>query len=182
MTQNHQRFQQNQHQHTSQPHESHRPPPGNAQEQRREFLWRERVRLELQVQALLVRGESLSWQWQHLQERKATLGNQLPKVAGQMLIAGLVGIRQLPSEGCTSTRRNGSLKKNIVSSKTSFAAMAMLQGFKRRSRCLISSCLCCERSRCSRCRYNVALQTPLSVGEDRRGHILLYLIPFPSIV
>src|SRR6266566_3181220 len=98
MTQNHQRFQQNQHQHSSQPHESHRPPPGNAQEQRREFLWRERVRLELQVQALLVRGESLSWQWQHLQERKATLGNQLPKVAGQMLIASLVGIRQLPSE------------------------------------------------------------------------------------
>ena len=56
------------------------------------------MRLELQVQALLARGESLARQWQHLQERKAALGNQLPRVASQMVIAGLVGIRQLPSE------------------------------------------------------------------------------------
>jgi hypothetical protein len=68
-------------------------------DQRREFLWRERVRLELQVQALLARGESLARQWQHLQDRKAALGNQLPRMASQMIIAGLVGIRQqLPSE------------------------------------------------------------------------------------
>jgi hypothetical protein len=98
MTQNHQRFQQNQYQSTSKPHESHRPPPGNSQDQRREFLWRERVRLELQVQALLARGESHAKQWQHLQERKAALGNQLPRVVGQVVIAGLVGIRQLPAE------------------------------------------------------------------------------------
>ena len=98
MTQNHQRFQRTQQQHTSQPHKSHRPPPGNQEEQRREFLWRERVRLELQVQALLARGESLTRQWQHLQERKAALGNQLPRVAGQIVLSGLVGIRQLPSE------------------------------------------------------------------------------------
>ena len=98
MTQNHQRFQQNQYQSTSQPHESHRLPNGSSLDQRREFLWRERVRLELQVQALLARGENLARQWQHLQERKAALGNQLPRVASQMVIAGLVGIRQLPSE------------------------------------------------------------------------------------
>ncbi|MGZ3628219.1 MAG: hypothetical protein ACXVDN_11180 [Ktedonobacteraceae bacterium] len=98
MTQNHQHFQRNQQQHTYQPHESHRPPPRNQEDQRREFLWRERVRLELQVQALLTRGERLARQWQHLQERKAALGNQLPRVASQMVIAGLVGIRQLPSE------------------------------------------------------------------------------------
>ena len=98
MSQNYQHYQQNQHQHTSQPHQGHRPPPGNPMDQRREFLWRERVRLELQVQALLARGESLARQWQHLQERKTMLGNQLPRVASQMVIAGLVGIRQLPSE------------------------------------------------------------------------------------
>ena len=98
MTQNYQHFQRNQQQHTYQPHESHRPPPRNQEDQRREFLWRERVRLELQVQALLARGESLARQWQHLQERKAALGNQLPRVAGQMVIASLVGIRQLPAE------------------------------------------------------------------------------------
>ena len=98
MSQNQQRFQRNQQQHTSQPHDGHRPPPGNSQDQRREFLWRERVRLELQVQALLARGESLARQWQHLQEKKVALGNQLPKIAGQIVLSGLVGIRQLPSE------------------------------------------------------------------------------------
>lgn len=98
MTQNHQQFQRNQQQHTYQPHDGHRPPPGNFQDQRREFLWRERVRLELQVQALLARGESLARQWQHLQERKAALRNQLPRVAGQIVLSGLVGICQLPSE------------------------------------------------------------------------------------
>jgi len=105
MTQNHQRFQQNQYQSTSQPHESHRPPNRSSLDQRREFLWRERVRLELQVQALLARGENLARQWQHLQERKAALGNQLPRVASQMVIAGLVGIRQLPSERLHSYER-----------------------------------------------------------------------------
>ena len=35
---------------------------------------------------------------QHLQEKKAALGNQLSRVAGQMIIAGLIGIPQLPAE------------------------------------------------------------------------------------
>ncbi len=94
MTQHHQRFQQD-HQHAF---SQHRPPPGNPLDQRREFLWRERVRLELQVQAVLARGESLARQWQHLQEKKAILGNQLPRLASQMILAGLVGIRQLQAE------------------------------------------------------------------------------------
>src|SRR5260370_30872075 len=98
MSQNQQRFQRNQQQHTYQPHDGHRPPPGNSQDQRREFLWRERVRLELQVQALLARGESLARQWQHLQERKVALGNQLSKIAGQIVLSGLVSIPRLPSE------------------------------------------------------------------------------------
>ena len=98
MTQHHQHFQQNHTHAFSRPHDGHRPPPGNAQDQRREFLWRERVRLELQVHALLARGESLARQWQHLQEKKAALGSQLPRIAGQVIIAGLVGIRQLPAE------------------------------------------------------------------------------------
>src|SRR6266516_7930222 len=105
MTQNHQRFQQNQYRSTSQPHDGHRPPNGSSLDQRREFLWRERVRLELQVQALLARGESLTRQWQHLQERKAVLENQLPKVAGQIVLSCLVGIRQLPSERLHSYER-----------------------------------------------------------------------------
>src|SRR5258708_38666924 len=98
MSQNQQRFQRNQQQHTSQPQDGHRPQPRNQEDQRRAFLWRERVRLELQVQALLARGESLAREGQHLQERKVALGNQLPKIAGQVVLSRLVGIRQLPSE------------------------------------------------------------------------------------
>ena len=98
MTQNHQRFQRNQRQHTSQPHESHRPPPGNQEEQRREFLWRERVKLELQVQALIARAESLDLAWRVLQQRKASLQQQKPKLAAQILLSGLARTRHLPAE------------------------------------------------------------------------------------
>ncbi len=105
MTQNQQRFQRNQQQHTIQPNDGHSLSSRNPQEQRREFLWRERVRLELQVQALLARGESFTRQWRHLQERKAALENQIPKVAGQIVLSGLVGIRQLPSERLYSYER-----------------------------------------------------------------------------
>jgi hypothetical protein len=60
-------------------------PPRNPFEQRREFLWRERVKLELQVQSFLTNATTLHQKWQHLQARKAALGNQVPKVAGQIL-------------------------------------------------------------------------------------------------
>ncbi len=96
MSQHHSHTQHNQHQHTFQSKQS--SPPRNPLEQRREFLWRERVKLEFQVQSLLARATTLHQQWQHLQARKAALGHRVPKVAGQILLAGLVGIRQLPAE------------------------------------------------------------------------------------
>jgi hypothetical protein len=96
MSQHHSHTQRNQHQHNFQSNQSYAPK--NPLEQRREFLWRERVRLELQVQSLLARATTLHQQWQHLQARKAVLGHRVPKVAGQILLAGLVGIRQLPAE------------------------------------------------------------------------------------
>lgn len=96
MSQHHAHNQRNQHQHNFQPNQTY--PPRNPLEQRREFLWRERVKLELQVQGLLAHVANLYQQWQHLQTRKTALGNQVPKVAGQILLAGLVGIRQLPAE------------------------------------------------------------------------------------
>ncbi len=96
MSQSHSHTQSNQHQHNFQPNQSYAA--RNPKEQRREFLWRERVKLELQVQSLLAHVANLYQQWQHLQTRKIALGNQVPKVAGQILLAGLVGIRQLPAE------------------------------------------------------------------------------------
>ena len=96
MTQSNQHTQHQQQ--TSRPNHGYGSPPRNPNEQRREFLWRERVRLELQVQGLIARREGLHQQWQHLQVRKATKANQLPKVVGQIMLSGLVGIRQLPGE------------------------------------------------------------------------------------
>jgi seryl-tRNA synthetase len=66
--------------------------------QRREFLWRERVKLELQVQALLARAESLEQAWRALQQRKANLQHQKPKLAAQIVLSGLVRSRSLPAE------------------------------------------------------------------------------------
>ena len=83
--------------HRDQPHRDRRP-SGHPEEQRREFLWRERVKLELQVQALLARAESLDQAWRALQQRKANLQHQKPKLAAQIVLSGLARSRSLPAE------------------------------------------------------------------------------------
>jgi seryl-tRNA synthetase len=86
--------------HQRQSHQQHqdRKPPGNPEVQRREFLWRERVKLELQVQALLARAESLDQAWRALQQRKANMQHQKPKLAAQIVLSGLARTRHLPAE------------------------------------------------------------------------------------
>lgn len=71
---------------------------GNPLERRREFLWRERVHLEMQAHALTMRAESIEQEWRVLQHRKASLQQQKPKLAAQILISGLAGTRYLPAE------------------------------------------------------------------------------------
>lgn len=86
--------------HQRQSHQQHqdRQQSGNPQVQRREFLWRERVKLELQVQALIARAESLDQAWRVLQQRKANLQQQKPKLAAQILLSGLARTRSLSAE------------------------------------------------------------------------------------
>jgi hypothetical protein len=100
---NRQRHQSHNHQsnqfHQRQPHgQNASAGTGNSSERRRDFLWRERVRLELEMQHWLAYGSTLFEQWQQVQARKAALGNQVPKLAGQILLSSLAGIRQLPAE------------------------------------------------------------------------------------
>lgn len=99
---NHQPFSRDQrpHQHDQrrQQHSQHRQPPGNPEAQRREFLWRERVKLELQMQALLAHAESLAQAWQVLEQRKARLGQRKPKLAAHIMLSGLARARSLPAE------------------------------------------------------------------------------------
>ena len=75
-----------------------RQPSGHPEAQRPEFLWRERVKLELQVQASLSRADSLEQAWLALQQRKANMQHQKPKLAAQIVLSGLARTRSLPAE------------------------------------------------------------------------------------
>lgn len=89
------------HQQSQRSHQQHyqdRQHSGHPEVQRREFLWRERVKLELQVQALLGRAESLEQAWRALQQRKADIQHQKPKLAAQIVFADLARSRSLPAE------------------------------------------------------------------------------------
>ena len=96
----HQQSHRDQRHHQRQSHQSHqdRQQSGNPQVQRREFLWRERVKLDLQVQALIARAQSLDEAWRALQQRKANLQQQRPKLTAQILVSGLARTRSLPAE------------------------------------------------------------------------------------
>jgi len=94
----------NQHQHHSK-HDQHRhrqqqqeQSSGSVLQQRREFLWRERVKLELQVQACIAQTETFQREWQLLATRKAAQQQRRAGLSTQILLSGLVGVRQLPAE------------------------------------------------------------------------------------
>ena len=106
--------QRSQHQH--QQHYQHRQPrpdrqPGSSQEARREFLWRERVKLEMQVQAVIAQSQRLSQEWQLLQYRKVSIEQEKPKLAGQIILSGLAGMRHLPAERLHQYKRERILQE-----------------------------------------------------------------------
>ena len=83
------------------PHQSsarQQPASHFQQEQRREFLWRERVKLEMQVQALLAQVAYLQREGQLLAQRKTGIQQRKPILSAQILLSGLAGIRHLPAE------------------------------------------------------------------------------------
>ena len=83
----------------------YRQRPGNPQEHRREFLWRERVKLEMQVQALLALLQGLEQEYCVLQHRKASMEQEKPKLAAQIVLSGLAGTRSLSAERLYQYRR-----------------------------------------------------------------------------
>jgi hypothetical protein len=88
----------NQQQSNRQYQHQHRQRPETIQEQRREFFWRERVKLEMQVQSLLALLQSMEQEWCVLEQRKAGLAQERPRVAAQIMLSGLTGSRYLPAE------------------------------------------------------------------------------------
>lgn len=72
---------------------------GNIVVQRREFLWRERVKLELQAQSLMARAESLEQAWRVHQQRKDSMQHKKPKLVTQIVLSSLARMRSpLPAE------------------------------------------------------------------------------------
>jgi hypothetical protein len=97
--QSHRHHQQQQHYQLNDQRETlDRQRPGNPQEHRHEFLWRERVKLEMQVQALLALLQSLEQEYCVLQQRKACVEQEKPKLAAQIVLSSLVGTRALSAE------------------------------------------------------------------------------------
>ena len=102
-----------------QQHNQHRQPrpdrqqPASFREARREFLWRERVTLEMQVQAVMAQSELLSQEWQLLQYHKVRIEQEKPKLAGQIILSGLAGMRHLPAERLHQYKRERILQEEI---------------------------------------------------------------------
>ena len=107
--------QQQSHYQSHQQHQQHqhRQQPGNQKEQRREFLWRERVKLEMQVQALIARVESLEQEWCMLQHHQARMQQQKPKLAAQIVLSGLAGMRYLPAERLFQYERERLMQEEV---------------------------------------------------------------------
>ena len=94
-----------QHQPNYHPDHQDRQRPGNPLEQRREFLWRERVKLEMQVQGLLALLRGFEQEWYVLEQRKVSVEQEKPKLAAQIVLSGLARTRHLPAERLFHYRR-----------------------------------------------------------------------------
>ncbi len=86
-----------QHQHTLQLVIGQGSPPRTPREHRRAMLWRERMKLEFNMQGLFVRAAMIVQAWQSLHGSKAALEHEVPQIASRIVLAGLAGIPQLPS-------------------------------------------------------------------------------------
>lgn len=86
-----------QHKHTFQLVEGSGSRPGTPQEQSKAVLWRQRMKLEFELQGHIIRTTTLVQEWQRLHGRKEAIGNEMSKIAGQLLLAGFVGLQQQQS-------------------------------------------------------------------------------------
>ncbi len=84
------------HNHTFQLVEGHGSPPSNPPEQKKALLWRQRMKLEFEVQALIVRTATLVQEWQLLHGEKAAQENEVATIASQLLLAGWLESQQHP--------------------------------------------------------------------------------------
>jgi len=103
--QQHTHHQQQHHQRNSHHAYQDRQRPETLHDNRRDFLWRERVKLEMQVQALLALLQGMEQEWYVLEQRRAMLEQVKPKLASRIVLSGLAGSRSLPAERLYQYRR-----------------------------------------------------------------------------
>jgi hypothetical protein len=72
--------------------------PSTPQEQRKALLWRQRMKLEFEMQGLLLRTTTLVQEWQRLHGSKEAVGNEVSTLASHIVLAGCIGLQQHPSE------------------------------------------------------------------------------------
>ena len=89
--------QRSQHKDTFQLVEGHGSPPSDPQEQKKALLWRQRMKLEFEVQGLIVRTATLVQEWQLLHGKKASTGNEVSTIASHLLLAGWLESQQHPN-------------------------------------------------------------------------------------
>jgi hypothetical protein len=77
-----------QHPHTLQLVIGQGSPPRTPRERSRAVLWRERMKLEFNVQGLFVRAATLVQEWQSLHGSKPAVGNEVSKIASRIVLAG----------------------------------------------------------------------------------------------
>jgi len=85
-----------QHTHLFQLVEGHGSPPDNPREQRRALLWRRRMKLQFEVQGLIVRTATLVQEWQQLHGKEVALENEVAQIASHLVLAGWLEIQQRP--------------------------------------------------------------------------------------
>ena len=58
------------------------------------MLWRQRMKLEFEMQGLFIRTTTLVQEWQRLHGYKEAVGNEVSKIASHILLAGFAGLHQ----------------------------------------------------------------------------------------
>ena len=70
------------------------------------MLWRQRMKLEFEMQGLFIRTTTLVQEWQRLHGSKEAVGNEVSKIASHLVLAGFVGLHQERTAWQHSYERN----------------------------------------------------------------------------
>ncbi len=83
-----------QHMHTFQLVEGSGTLPSTPQERSKALLWRQRMKLEFELQGHIIHTTTLVQEWQRLHGRKEAIGKEVSTLAGHILLTGFVRLQR----------------------------------------------------------------------------------------